>query len=143
MQAAVLRVFLPHLTFWNDQRRTLASSYIEQVARIEGVKVVAATHPHLSVWHHFVLRVPERGRFREQLLRDGIETRVHYPQAVTDIEPIRKRLGAASLAWNFPCAKSLADECVSLPMHPWLGPDARACTEALGRYAEMTYEGHP
>src|SRR5215216_5630799 len=73
LQAAVLRVKLPHLDRWNEARRAHAAEYAERLADTNvAVPEVAEDREH--VWHLYVIRSFERDRLREVLDAEGIQT---------------------------------------------------------------------
>src|SRR5438445_12196607 len=80
IQAGVLRVKLPHLANWNEQRRERAHGYDELFASAEGMVIL----PHVPSWsrpvyHLYVLRVPDRARLQKDLPAAGIGAGSHYP----------------------------------------------------------------
>jgi dTDP-4-amino-4,6-dideoxygalactose transaminase len=120
LQAAMLRVKLPHLERWNEMRRVHAASYDEALAAVPVIRpsVAAGNEP---VWHLYVIRVAERDRVRARLAADGIETGVHYPVPV-HLQPSHRPLGYGP--GDFPISERLAEEGISLPMYPELPRDA-------------------
>jgi dTDP-4-amino-4,6-dideoxygalactose transaminase len=115
LQAAALRVKLPHLDAWVARRRALATRYVE---RLDGVvphfvgAVGSEAAPHL-----FVVRVGARERVRAALDDAGIGTGVHYPV------PIHRMPAYAFLGLEegrLPVTERLAREVVSLPFYPEL-----------------------
>jgi len=125
VQAATLRAKLPSLRRWNDRRRELAAFYSNALA---GGPVRPPDHDASHVYHLYVVRSRGRDALRERLLRRGVETLVHYPQAVHQhpawSELARPgRLGASEAA---------VDQVLSLPLYPQLSDDeAEAVVEAL------------
>jgi dTDP-4-amino-4,6-dideoxygalactose transaminase len=116
LQAAFLRVKLPHLDAENARRRAIATAYRKSITnprvRLPAVRADAASH----VWHLFVVRVPDRDAFRSALERAGVETSVHYP-----IPPHRQPAYAATLgALRLPVTEAIHREVVSLPISPVL-----------------------
>lgn len=77
LQAAFLRVKLPFLDSWNNQRREIAQRYLE---RLDCTSVILPEYPEWAepCWHLFVIRHPERDRLKEDLKERGVETMVHY-----------------------------------------------------------------
>jgi dTDP-4-amino-4,6-dideoxygalactose transaminase len=77
LQAALLRVKLPHLARWTEERRRLAASYRQ---RLEMLPIVLPPADDGCVWNQFVIRVP--GDRRDELARHlngrGIETAIYY-----------------------------------------------------------------
>lgn len=72
-----------------------------------------------SVWAQYTIRAPgfDRAAFQEALKADGIPTAVYYPRPLHR----QKAYGHYPAAGNgLPVTEMLADEVVSLPMHPYL-----------------------
>jgi dTDP-4-amino-4,6-dideoxygalactose transaminase len=80
LQAAVLRVKLPHLADWNARRRAIVSRYAEILGngRRRMVHGDAADSP-AYVGHLAVMTTPEREADRALFTEAGIRTDVHYP----------------------------------------------------------------
>jgi dTDP-4-amino-4,6-dideoxygalactose transaminase len=116
LQAGVLRLKLRRLDGWNERRRTIADRYRELLA--DGPSILP-TEPvgDEHVYHHFVIRVGDRDAVRARLAEDGIGTGIHYPI------PLHLQPGLADLghrAGDFPITEQLAEQILSLPMHPHL-----------------------
>src|SRR3989454_1321648 len=77
LQAAFLRIKLRRLDQWNQARRSIAARYLEHLSAASDVQIVAETAGSSSVYHLFVVRVPERDRVREFLQSRGISTGLH------------------------------------------------------------------
>jgi dTDP-4-amino-4,6-dideoxygalactose transaminase len=116
IQAAVLRVKLPHLDAWNQRRMVLADAYRRQ---LEGspVTLPVADEPGRHVYHLFVVQVERRDALRSALTEAGIETGIHYPIPLHR-QPALRELGYPIDA--FPNAEHLAASMLSLPMYPEL-----------------------
>jgi dTDP-4-amino-4,6-dideoxygalactose transaminase len=119
IQAAVLRVKLPHLDSWNAGRRALARRYRERLAGTS-MSPLSEDPAGEPVYHLFVVRVLDRDGLRTQLTRRGIETQIHYPIPV-HLQEAFEDLGYQ--AGDFPAAEWLADVVLSLPMYPELTLD--------------------
>ncbi|MEM8955909.1 MAG: DegT/DnrJ/EryC1/StrS family aminotransferase, partial [Verrucomicrobiota bacterium] len=115
MQAAVLRFRLGTLEEGNARRETLARRYLEGLAGLEEFGVSLPGNESASVWHLFVMSIAGREKLRERLKTEGIGTAVHYPVSMEDMECFRD-VGGGDCEW----ARRLADEVVSLPLHPRL-----------------------
>jgi dTDP-4-amino-4,6-dideoxygalactose transaminase len=114
IQAAVLRVKLPHLDAWNGRRQYLADAYREHLS--EGpVGLPRGAEEGRHVYHLFVVQTAERDRLRAALAGDGIETGIHYPIPMHE-QPVLEQLDYRRGA--FPQAERLAAESLSLPMYP-------------------------
>jgi dTDP-4-amino-4,6-dideoxygalactose transaminase len=129
IQAAMLRVKLPHLDSWNEARRWHAARYHEALSGLDVVRPVA--RPGVEhVWHLYVVRVEERDEVRSRLAAAGIETGIHYPVPV-HLQPAFAHLGYAP--GSFPVTEHYADRILSLPMYPELPGEAiTRVAQALG-----------
>jgi dTDP-4-amino-4,6-dideoxygalactose transaminase len=119
LQAAVLRVKLPHLDTWNDGRRQLADRYRERLADLP-IDLPPAEDGRRHVYHLFVIGVDGRDQLRIALAAAGIETGIHYPI------PLHRQPVLATLGYgvgSFPQTERLAARSLSLPMYPELPPD--------------------
>jgi dTDP-4-amino-4,6-dideoxygalactose transaminase len=120
LQAAFLRVGLHHLDEWNLRRNSLAQLYLKELGGPENYGLPEVPDWAQPVWHQFVIRHPNRDRFREYLSKNGVETLIHYPipphlsDAYSGEAFDRNRLGRT---------EELANTVVSLPMNSHLEPD--------------------
>ena len=115
MQAAVLRVKLPHLDRWNARRREVAARYAAGLAATRLVLPPVASWAE-PAWHLYVVRHPRRDALREHLQQAGIGTHIHYPAPPHRQPCYREAFGGADL----PIALSQSAELLSLPMCPML-----------------------
>lgn len=77
IQAAFLKVKLPHLDEINAHKRKLADLY-RQHLKEDFIK--PQMHPdYEDVYHIYNVRHPERDRLKAYLLEHGIRTEIHYP----------------------------------------------------------------
>jgi dTDP-4-amino-4,6-dideoxygalactose transaminase len=116
IQAAVLRVKLPHLDEWNARRQAIASVYREAL-RASNLALPEVAEGCSPVWHLFVVRHPERDALLRRLASAGMETLVHYPTP-----PHRQQAYCAATLGEarYPIAERLANEVLSLPIGPHL-----------------------
>ena len=117
VQAAILRVKLPHLDAGNARRRAIAAAYDEALGH--GPIVPPMRGPGIEhVFHQYVLRSPDRAATMARLKADGVGTGIHYPVPVHEQSAYagRAALGPAG------CAETsrAATEVFSLPMYPEL-----------------------
>jgi dTDP-4-amino-4,6-dideoxygalactose transaminase len=120
LQAAVLRVKLPHLDTWNAARRAHSARYDDLLTGLFIVRPTPSDDVE-AVWHLYVVRVADRDGVRARLAEADIETGVHYPVPV-HLQPAYRELGYAR--GDFPVTEALSDEVLSLPMYPELSGDA-------------------
>jgi dTDP-4-amino-4,6-dideoxygalactose transaminase len=116
LQAAFLRVKLQHIDADNARRREIAVRFRREIkaANVRLPSVRAGEESH--VWHIFVVRVPSRDAFQQNLLEQGVQTAIHYPIALHHQPAYAKELGHLSL----PLTERLHLEVVSLPISPVL-----------------------
>lgn len=119
LQAAALRVKLPHLDEWNAQRRANAEVYRQ------GLKDVAVTLPFdapgtTPVYHLYVIRTPQREGLRAHLNECGIGTGIHYPVPIHQ-QQVYAKLGLPIP--SLPVTEQAVTEILSLPMYADLKSD--------------------
>ncbi len=117
MQAAFLRVKLTKLDAWISARRAVADYYLQHISN-EHVEL-----PHVPdwagpVWHLFVIKTPHRIELMAHLERHSVSCAIHYPRAIHDQECYSELKHQ-----QFPVARSLANEILSLPMSPCLSQE--------------------
>jgi dTDP-4-amino-4,6-dideoxygalactose transaminase len=116
IQAAILRVKLPHLDAENARRRDIGLRYRREI-KCSSVLLPSVRHGEDShVWHLFVVRVPDRDAFMRRLLGRGVQTSIHYPIPAHQQQAYAKELGNLSL----PLCEAIHREVVSLPISPVL-----------------------
>lgn len=110
IQAAILRVKLPHIERWNTNRRIVAQAYNEALANIPGIKTPIITEGH--VFHQYTIRVlnGKRDELQRKLTEEGIGTMVYYPIPQDEL-PIYKGQYP-----EYPHSKQAASEALSLPI---------------------------
>ncbi len=130
LQAAVLRVKLPHLTRWTDMRRANAARYRGMLdeAGISGDLILPIEPEGRGhVFNQFVIRVPRRDRVRTRLAERGIATEIYYPI------PFHLQECFAPLGYvrgDFPEAEAAADATLALPIYGELSVDQQAAVVA-------------
>jgi len=114
VQAAILSVKLKRLDAWNDRRRAAAKTY-ERLFSGSDVVTPALAVGEDSVWHLYVVRVPDRAHVMDALAAADIQSGIHYPI------PIHQQGAYAELhdlRGNLPVTERLAPEILSLPIFP-------------------------
>ncbi len=130
IQAGILQAKLKYLPEWTEMRRAAASRYRELFCAIGSDKVSVPYEPEWAkcVYHLFVVRVETRDELIKQFASAGIGTGIHYPI------PLHLQSAYTALRYkrgDFPIAEKVAEEILSLPMHPHLQGDqqSRVVTE--------------
>jgi len=123
VQAAMLRVFLPHLAGWNAARREAAVRYAE-LGLGEAVDLPADEPGH--VYHMYVVRTDERDRITGALREREIACAAYYVTPL-HLQPAMAYLGYE--AGSLPETERAAAENLALPM--WGGLDAERQAEVV------------
>lgn len=120
LQAAILRVKLPHLADWNAARRAVATRYNEALEDVSGLITPEITDGH--VFHQYTIRIVEKKRDAvQQALRErGVGTMVYYP-IPQDQLPIYRGQYPPN-----PVSDLLARQVLSLPMWPQMPEDVQS-----------------
>jgi dTDP-4-amino-4,6-dideoxygalactose transaminase len=119
IQAAVLQVKLRELDQNNAKRRKIAARYSQALDGMPHLVHPVIDPNGVPVHHLYVIRVPNRDAFMEELLQRGVATAIHYPIPV-HLQGAYAYLGLGS--GSFPVSERCAKEFVSLPMYPELSP---------------------
>jgi dTDP-4-amino-4,6-dideoxygalactose transaminase len=119
LEAAVLALKLPYLDGWNAERRALAERYAEGLRGLP-IELTATTDGAESVHHLFVVRTPDREGLRARLAERGIQTGIHYPHPLHVLPAVG---GSEAARGSLPHAERAAEQVLSLPMFPELGPE--------------------
>jgi dTDP-4-amino-4,6-dideoxygalactose transaminase len=114
IQAAILRIKLPHLDSWIDERRRIAAAYKEQLPK--SIRSVGTSPDDFN--YLFVVRVPNRTDLITHLADRGIQTKVHFPVPLH-----RQEATWGDSSACFPTADEWCESVLSLPCYPGLGED--------------------
>lgn len=109
LQAALLRVKLPHLEAMTLHKRALAEVYFAGLP--QWLTLPSQRDDEYDVFHIFGIRHPKRDALRQYLLDHGVKTEVHYP-----IPPHRQEAMRGILAGDYPLADELHNTELSLPI---------------------------
>jgi dTDP-4-amino-4,6-dideoxygalactose transaminase len=85
--------------------------------------------PLAHTWHLFTIGTPNRDAVQQRLTELGVESRVYYPQALTDIEWMPDG--------DTPNARKAAREVLSIPVHEHLTGDQIAKVAEATRQAVL------
>jgi dTDP-4-amino-4,6-dideoxygalactose transaminase len=117
LQAAVLRVKLPHLARWTSMRQANAARYdtlFESRGLTDRITLPVAPPDRRHIYNQYVIRVPERDRVRQFLADRGIGTEIYYPV------PFHLQACFADLGHShgdFPNAEAAASSVLALPIY--------------------------
>ena len=122
IQAAVLRVRLPALDGWIDERRANAARYDEAFADLDPGRVALPKGDDAEIglvhsFNQYTLRVAERDELKTELADAGIGSAIYYPRSLTDqacfasLRPDRDAV---------PVSTKLCEQVLSIPIYPGL-----------------------
>jgi len=139
LQAAVLRVKLPHLDSWSAKRRHNADRYSELFTKAglaEGTGRTKFDHnnkvllpkavykdsgaKNYHIYNQYIVRVEERDALREFLTKHEIGTEIYYPVPF-HLQECFKDLGHKK--GDFPISEFAADTSIALPIYPELSDE--------------------
>ena len=114
LQAAIL---LPKLEIFAEEielRNQVAKIY-NTLLNAAGIHTTPFVEEHnISAWAQYTIRVKDREQVQKKLCEQGIPTAVHYPI------PLNKQPAVADSEARLPIGDEVAEEVMSLPMHPYL-----------------------
>ena len=139
IQAAVLRVKLPHLDSWSAKRRHNADRYTElftQAGLAEGTGKIKFDHnnkvllpkavhkdsgvKNYHIYNQYIVRVEQRDALREFLTKHEIGTEIYYPVPF-HLQECFKDLGHKK--GDFPASEFAANTSIALPIYPELSDE--------------------
>ena len=123
LQAAVLRVKLPHLAAWTAARRRNADRYRELLAPLSAkgrVRLPVEPAGCHHIYNQFVIRVEDRDRVKAGLDARRVGTEVYYPVPF-HLQECFKDLGYKQ--GQFPAAEDAAGGTLALPIYGELTED--------------------
>ena len=141
IQATVIRVKLPHLNRWHNQRQDNAEYYNKLFAetslggRISIPQVMHSQrleNPH--IYNQYVIRAEQRDKLQSFLAENEISTEVYYPLPFHLQECF---LDLGGKAGDFPVSETAAEEVLALPVYPGL---SRQMQEAVVEKIEKFYQ---
>ena len=122
IQAAVIRVKLPHLNKWHRQRQDNADNYNELFAEaglISKVRTPYVEHPQSlknpHIYNQYVIRAERRDELQSCLSENEIASEVYYPLPF-HLQECFLHLGGK--AGDFPVSETAAKEVLALPVYP-------------------------
>lgn len=117
LQAAIL---LPKLELLDDEiqlRNRVAENYTYLLNDSDINTTPFVQEYNFSAWAQYTIRVDSRDQVQKKLKEVGIPTAVHYPI------PLNKQPAVADNAASLPVGDKMAEQVMSLPMHPYLSKE--------------------
>jgi len=113
LQAAILRVKLPHLTGWTATRRAVAKRYDQLLEGVPGIVRPTEVDGREHVYHLYVIESDDRDALANSLKARGVPTVVNYRRSLPFL-PAYAHLG--HVPEDFPVAHQLQGRILSLPI---------------------------
>jgi dTDP-4-amino-4,6-dideoxygalactose transaminase len=129
LQAAILRVQLPHLDGWADGRRAAGAHYAE-AGLAEIAKLPQAAPGVDPAWHLYVVQHADADGLAARLGAAGIGTKAYYRTPVHR-QPALASIGAGA---ELPVTDHLAATHLAIPMSPVLSAEQAAEVVAAARH---------
>jgi len=119
LQAAILRVKLPHLDEWTAARQRVAARYDELLQDVQGIEIPYRAPDRSHIFHQYTVRVLDgrRDELRDFLKEQGIGIFVYYPRPL-HLQECFKELGYRE--GDLPQSELASQEVLSLPGFPEL-----------------------
>lgn len=134
MQAAFLRVKLPCLDKWNNERKRIANRYLSEIKNPLIKLPLPSDETFDCVWHIFAVRTNDRDKLERYLADLGIGTLKHYPI------PMHLQKAYADLGikqGELPLAEEISATELSIPMYYGMSEDeVTYVIDALNRYGK-------
>jgi perosamine synthetase len=121
LAAAIGREQLRKLDRFNEARRRNAAGLNRGLAGIKGLQIPRERQGYRHVYHQYTVTIEEgRDRVQERLRELGVGTAIHYPIPVHR-QPLYLDLAYGSI--SLPVSERMAEQVLSLPVHPGLRDD--------------------
>lgn len=108
LQAAFLSVKLKYLDEINLHKRKLARIYLDNL-KDDFIKPKVHSD-YYDVYHIFNVRHPQRDKLKEYLLKNGIQTDIHYP-----LSPHKQKALEGIIEGDYPISEEIHNTILSLP----------------------------
>ena len=115
IQAAVLKIKLPHILEWTEKRRKVAALYNSLLGDVCDLNLPLVRTNTEHSYHLYVVRTNFRDELKKYLAERGIETSIHYPIALPNMKAY-EYLGYSEA--DFAVATSYQSKILSLPIFP-------------------------
>jgi dTDP-4-amino-4,6-dideoxygalactose transaminase len=116
IQALILNYRLEKLDDITQKRRSNAKSYIDNI-NVQGLFIPAEKDFEFNVYHTFVVQTSFRDELKDYLLKNKIDTAIHYPVPI-HLQPAAKKLGYK--VGDFPVTEKQCKEILTLPVNQYL-----------------------
>jgi len=117
IQAAILLEILEVFPVEVQKREQLGQTYSEGLVLLDGLETPHVSKYNTSVYAQYTILAEQRAEIQNSLKEKDIPS-VSYYSVPLHLQPVFNHLGHQ--AGNFPVAEQVANQCISLPMSPYL-----------------------
>ena len=116
IQAAILRIKLKKLNFYNKERNKIANNYYKKLTKFKSIKLPQLTVNSNHTYHQFVIKVNKS--IRDKLIHfckiNNVMLGIHYPT------PLHKQKAFIKKNYKIRIVEKISKQIVSLPIFPYL-----------------------
>jgi len=116
LQATILEYRLSQLSKKIEKRRKNADMYRELLNSSQ-VYIPEESEEEFNTYHTFVIQCDKRNELKRYLMKQGIETAIHYPIPI-HLQPAASHLGYRK--GDFPVTETQSERILTLPIHQYL-----------------------
>jgi len=116
-QAGLLNYQLGLLPDLIEGRATIALCYREHLDGVKEITPLTQGIESASNFHKYVIKVERRDELQTYLMAKGIQTKIHYPYIIPELQMFKKPNSGIVL---LPKAQKAKTEVLSLPIYPEL-----------------------
>lgn len=117
LQAAILLEILEVFPYEVQKRENLGQTYSKGLAHLDGLVTARIGEHNTSVYAQYTILAEQREEIQQSLKDKNIPS-VSYYSVPLHLQPVFNNLGYKK--GDFPVAEKVANECLSLPMSPYL-----------------------
>ena len=116
LQATILEYRLSRLSQVIEKRRKNADMYRELLNSSQ-IHIPEEREEEFNTYHTFVIQCDKRNELKRYLMKQGIETAIHYPVPI-HLQPAASHLGYRK--GDFPVTETQSERILTLPIHQYL-----------------------
>ncbi len=120
IQAAILSERLKWLALFTKRRKEIASRYLNEINNQFILQLSKPENEESHVYHIFVIKSYRREELKNFLLKNNIQTLIHYPVPIHQQPPFKD---ISKDRYGLKESESHSNICLSIPCHPQLTDD--------------------
>jgi dTDP-4-amino-4,6-dideoxygalactose transaminase len=115
LQAGILLIKLTYLEQANRLRQNNAAHYNRLLNDVPEIKIPSVRPGSSHVYHLYVVQARDRNALQKYLQNEGVQTLIHYPSALPNLEPYKYLNTEIS---DVKIANQMEQHALSLPIYP-------------------------